>query len=82
MAGAEVTVLEEVELPLLRVLGSRVATVFAEVHTAHGVFCAAGDVANTYHPLLGRRLRVETLGQRPEPARRRREDDARCARHL
>jgi 3-phenylpropionate/trans-cinnamate dioxygenase ferredoxin reductase subunit len=132
MAGAEVAVLEQAELPLLRVLGHRVAMVFAELHTAHGVdlrcgvtvaailpaatdpttaggvllgdgtaldadvivvgvgvtpnvelaraclldvdngvlvdqhlrtsdvdICAAGDVANAYHPLLGRRLRVE-----------------------
>jgi 3-phenylpropionate/trans-cinnamate dioxygenase ferredoxin reductase subunit len=131
-AGAEVTVLEYAQLPLLRVLGSQVAAVFAELHTDHGVdlrcnvtvaairaaatdpttaggvvladgttldadaivvgvgvaprielarsclldvdngilvdqhlrtsdenICAAGDVANAYHPLLSRRLRVE-----------------------
>ncbi|MFD7736070.1 NAD(P)/FAD-dependent oxidoreductase [Kitasatospora phosalacinea] len=36
-AGAEVTVLEAAELPLLRVLGPEVARVFADLHRAHGV---------------------------------------------
>ncbi|RKT08942.1 3-phenylpropionate/trans-cinnamate dioxygenase ferredoxin reductase subunit [Streptomyces sp. 1114.5] len=36
-AGAEVTVLEALELPLLRVLGREVAQVFADLHRAHGV---------------------------------------------
>jgi 3-phenylpropionate/trans-cinnamate dioxygenase ferredoxin reductase component len=131
-AGAEVTVLERAELPLLRVLGHRVAKVFADLHRDHGVdlrcrttvkairpaasdassagtvllsdrteldadvivvgvgvtpsvelarscglnvdngilanrhlvtsdndILAAGDVANAYHPLLHRQLRVE-----------------------
>ena len=131
-AGAEVTVLEHAELPLLRVLGPQVAQVFADLHTDNGVdlrcgvtaaairpagtdpttaggvqladgttldadviivgigvtpnvelarscrlnvdngilvdrhlrtsdddICAAGDVANAYHPLLCRQLRVE-----------------------
>jgi 3-phenylpropionate/trans-cinnamate dioxygenase ferredoxin reductase subunit len=129
-AGVEVTVLERAELPLLHILGPRVATVFADLHRDHGVdlrcrttvtairpaardsagtvllgdgseleadvivagigvapnvelarscgldvdngilvdshlvtsdddILAAGDVANAYHPLLRRRLRVE-----------------------
>ncbi|WP_406110826.1 NAD(P)/FAD-dependent oxidoreductase [Kitasatospora purpeofusca] len=128
-AGAEVTVLEAAELPLLRVLGREVAQVFADLHRAHGVdlrfgaqvaeltgtdgrvtgvrlgdgtvvpadavvvgvgiapdtalaetaglevengiktdehlrtsdpdIHAAGDVANAFHPLLGRHIRVE-----------------------
>ena len=127
-AGAQVTVLEGAELPLLRVLGPEVATVFADLHRAHGVdlrcsisvtgiepdgdgavvrlgdgagvpadtvivgvgvspntslaeaaglrvdngvvvdehlrssdpdIFAAGDVANAYHPILHRALRVE-----------------------
>jgi 3-phenylpropionate/trans-cinnamate dioxygenase ferredoxin reductase subunit len=36
-AGLEVTVLEAAELPLLRVLGSEVAGVFAALHAEHGV---------------------------------------------
>ncbi|WUN30168.1 FAD-dependent oxidoreductase [Kitasatospora sp. NBC_00315] len=36
-AGAEVTVLESAELPLLRVLGREVAEVFAGLHRDHGV---------------------------------------------
>ncbi|MFF2122282.1 NAD(P)/FAD-dependent oxidoreductase [Kitasatospora sp. NPDC058184] len=128
-AGAEVTVLEALELPLLRVLGREVAQVFADLHREHGVdlrlgvkvaeltgeggsvtgvkladgttvaadavvvgigiapatglaeaaglevdngiktdqhlrtsdpdVYAAGDVANAYHPLFGRHVRVE-----------------------
>jgi 3-phenylpropionate/trans-cinnamate dioxygenase ferredoxin reductase subunit len=128
-AGAEVTVLEAAELPLLRVLGREVAQVFADLHRDHGVdmrfgvqvdqitgsggqadgvrladgshvpadavivgigitpniqlaeaaglevgngivtdarlmssdpdIYAAGDVANAYHPLLSRHIRVE-----------------------
>ena len=41
-AGAEVTVLEQAELPLVRVLGPRVATVFADLHTGHGVDLRCG----------------------------------------
>ncbi|MEJ7775532.1 MAG: FAD-dependent oxidoreductase, partial [Nocardioidaceae bacterium] len=127
-AGAQVTVLETLDLPLVRVLGPEVARIFASLHQEHGVdlrvnttvsgiesddgravvrladgstleadlvvvgigvlpntelaeaaglqtdngivvderLCtsapdifAAGDVANAYHPLLGRHLRVE-----------------------
>ncbi|MFD1519843.1 FAD-dependent oxidoreductase [Pseudonocardia yunnanensis] len=36
-AGADVTVLEHAELPLLRVLGREMATVFADLHRDHGV---------------------------------------------
>jgi 3-phenylpropionate/trans-cinnamate dioxygenase ferredoxin reductase component len=126
--GADVTVLEAMNLPLVRVLGPEVAGVFAELHRGHGVdlrvdvevssvkgdggravvaladgssldadlllvgvgvapdtalaaaaglstdngivvdaqlrtsapdVFAAGDVANAFHPLLGRHLRVE-----------------------
>jgi 3-phenylpropionate/trans-cinnamate dioxygenase ferredoxin reductase component len=35
--GADVTVLEAAELPLLRVMGSKVAEVFASLHREHGV---------------------------------------------
>ncbi|MFC1416717.1 NAD(P)/FAD-dependent oxidoreductase [Streptacidiphilus cavernicola] len=36
-AGAQVTVLESAELPLLRVLGPQVAQIFADLHREHGV---------------------------------------------
>ena len=36
-AGATVTVLESLDLPLLRVLGPEVAAVFADLHREHGV---------------------------------------------
>jgi 3-phenylpropionate/trans-cinnamate dioxygenase ferredoxin reductase component len=36
-AGAEVTIVEVAELPLLRVLGREMATVFADLHRANGV---------------------------------------------
>jgi 3-phenylpropionate/trans-cinnamate dioxygenase ferredoxin reductase component len=36
-AGCEVTLVESLDLPLLRVLGPEVATTFAELHRAHGV---------------------------------------------
>ena len=128
-AGLEVTVLEAAELPLLRVLGSEVAQVFADLHRENGVdlrlgvqvaeltgsggavdgvrladgtrieadavivgigaspntelaeaaglevdngvrvdarlrasgpdIYAAGDIANAFHPLLGKHIRVE-----------------------
>jgi 3-phenylpropionate/trans-cinnamate dioxygenase ferredoxin reductase subunit len=41
-AGASVTVLESLELPLLRVLGPEVAQVFADLHTEHGVDLRTG----------------------------------------
>jgi 3-phenylpropionate/trans-cinnamate dioxygenase ferredoxin reductase component len=41
-AGAEVTVLEYAELPLLRVLGREAAQVFATLHTEHGVDLRCG----------------------------------------
>ncbi len=41
-AGAEVTVLEYAELPLLRVLGPDMARVFADLHRAHGVDLRCG----------------------------------------
>jgi 3-phenylpropionate/trans-cinnamate dioxygenase ferredoxin reductase subunit len=41
-AGAEVTVLETAELPLLRVLGREVAQVFAGLHIEHGVDLRCG----------------------------------------
>ena len=41
-AGSEVTVLETLDLPLLRVLGPEVARVFADLHREHGVDLRTG----------------------------------------
>jgi 3-phenylpropionate/trans-cinnamate dioxygenase ferredoxin reductase subunit len=41
-AGAEVTLLEAAELPLLRLLGRETAQVFADLHTEHGVDLRCG----------------------------------------
>ena len=43
-AGLEVTLLERGELPLLRVLGPEVASVFADLHREHGVDLRTGAV--------------------------------------
>jgi 3-phenylpropionate/trans-cinnamate dioxygenase ferredoxin reductase subunit len=49
-AGAEVTVLEREELPLLRILGPRVAGVFADLHTDHGVDLRCGVTVTGIRP--------------------------------
>ncbi|MEV0611960.1 FAD-dependent oxidoreductase [Nonomuraea sp. NPDC050404] len=41
-AGAEVTVLESAQLPLLQVLGGEVAQIFADLHTENGVDVRCG----------------------------------------
>jgi 3-phenylpropionate/trans-cinnamate dioxygenase ferredoxin reductase subunit len=41
-AGAEVTVLESLDLPLVRVLGAKIAQVFADLHREHGVDLRTG----------------------------------------
>ena len=41
-AGADVTVLESLDLPLVRVLGPKVAQVFADLHREHGVDLRTG----------------------------------------
>ncbi|MGO1560792.1 Ferredoxin reductase [Actinomycetales bacterium JB111] len=41
-AGTEVTVLERADVPLGRILGNRVAQVFADLHRAHGVDLRTG----------------------------------------
>ena len=41
-AGADVTVLEALDLPLVRVLGPTIAQVFADLHRAHGVDLRTG----------------------------------------
>jgi 3-phenylpropionate/trans-cinnamate dioxygenase ferredoxin reductase component len=49
-AGAEVTVLEHDRLPLLRALGAHMATVFADLHTDHGVDLRCGATVTAIRP--------------------------------
>ena len=53
--GAEVTVLESLDLPLLRVLGPEVAQVFADLHREHEVDLRTGRPGHGRH--LARRRR-------------------------
>ncbi|KAB2812914.1 NAD(P)/FAD-dependent oxidoreductase [Pimelobacter simplex] len=63
-AGAEVTVLESAPLPLQRVLGDELATVFADLHRAHGVDLRLGaEVTGIEHD--GDRAVVRTAGAEP-----------------
>jgi 3-phenylpropionate/trans-cinnamate dioxygenase ferredoxin reductase subunit len=59
-AGVAVTVLEAAELPLLRVLGPEVATVFAALHRDHGVDLRSGvqvaEITGTGGRVAGVRL--------------------------
>jgi 3-phenylpropionate/trans-cinnamate dioxygenase ferredoxin reductase subunit len=63
-AGSQVTVFEMAELPLLRVLGPRVATVFADLHRNHGVDLRL-DTAVTRDDLAGADLVVVGVGVEP-----------------
>ncbi len=54
MAGSEVTVVESLELPLLRVLGPEVAAVFADLHREHGVDLRTGSSVTAVHQADGR----------------------------
>ncbi len=49
-AGCEVTVIEAAELPLLRVLGPELATVFANLHRANGVRLQLGATLTQISP--------------------------------
>ncbi len=53
-AGASVTVLESLDLPLLRVLGPEVAQVFADLHTEHGVDLRTGVEVSAVEAAGGR----------------------------
>ncbi len=59
-AGAEVTIVEMAELPLLRVLGPEVAQVFADLHRDHGaelkLGAAVDDITGTAGRASGVRL--------------------------
>jgi 3-phenylpropionate/trans-cinnamate dioxygenase ferredoxin reductase component len=64
-AGADVTVLEALELPLLRVLGPETARVFAELHRDHGVDMRFGigvaEITGRAGRATGVRLTDDTL---------------------
>ena len=49
-AGAEVTLLEQAELPLLGLLGPEMATVLVELHTCHGVKLRCGVAVSAIQP--------------------------------
>ncbi len=49
-AAAEVTVLESAELPLLGVLGPRIAQVFADLHVDHGIDLRCGVTVTAIKP--------------------------------
>jgi 3-phenylpropionate/trans-cinnamate dioxygenase ferredoxin reductase component len=51
--GADVTVLESLDLPLLRVLGPEVAQVFADLHREHGVDLRTGVQVTSIAPSGG-----------------------------
>ena len=82
-AGCEVVVLEALELPLGRVLGPEVATVFADLHRDHGVDLRTSV---TVEAIERRRRRGGAHARRRQhcdlrpPGRRRRRDPRRRAR--
>ncbi len=64
-AGSEVTVFETAELPLLQVLGPEVATLFADLHRAHGVDLRLGTPV-TAEDLADTDLIVVGIGASPD----------------
>ena len=54
----------------------------SQLRTSDPDIYAAGDVANAFHPLLGKHIRVGALGQRAAPAAGRGQGDARPGRRL
>jgi NADPH-dependent 2,4-dienoyl-CoA reductase/sulfur reductase-like enzyme len=60
-AGAEVTVLESLDLPLLRVLGPEIGEVFADLHREHGVDLRLGAKVTGFDG-DGRRARLTVDG--------------------
>ncbi|SDS34027.1 NAD(P)/FAD-dependent oxidoreductase [Agrococcus carbonis] len=64
-AGAEVTVFETAALPLQRVLGPEVATVFAELHRGHGVDLRLSTQV-TPDDLRGADVRIAAIGVTPQ----------------
>lgn len=66
-AGSEVTVVESLDLPLLRVLGPEVATTFAELHRSHGVDLRLGATVEAFTS-IGDAETVVRLGDGSEVA--------------
>lgn len=62
-AGTEVTLVEAAELPLLGVLGTELATVFAELHRAHGVWLRLGAKVEEFTTDGGRVTGVRVDGE-------------------
>ncbi|MGA9749037.1 MAG: FAD-dependent oxidoreductase [Nocardioides sp.] len=60
-AGAEVTVVESLDLPLLRVLGPEVARAFADLHREHGVDLRLGVQVSGISP-AGDGVRIDAGG--------------------
>ena len=60
-AGADVTVLEALDLPLLRVLGPEIGAVFADLHREHGVDLRLGAKVTGFDG-DGRRARLTVEG--------------------
>jgi 3-phenylpropionate/trans-cinnamate dioxygenase ferredoxin reductase component len=57
-AGASVTVIESLDLPLLRVLGPEMATVFADLHREHGVDLRLGATLSEIRTDAGQAISV------------------------
>lgn len=66
-SGSEVTVFEMGELPLLRVLGPEIATLFAELHRGHGVDLRLSSKV-TKEDLVGADAVVAAVGVIPDVA--------------
>ncbi len=64
-AGSEVTMFETAALPLERVLGPEVATVFAELHRGHGVDLRLSTQV-TPEDLAGADVRIAAIGVMPD----------------
>jgi NADPH-dependent 2,4-dienoyl-CoA reductase/sulfur reductase-like enzyme len=62
-AGTEVTLVEAAELPLLGVLGTELATVFADLHRAHGVQLRLGATVEGFTTDGGRVTGVRVDGE-------------------
>jgi 3-phenylpropionate/trans-cinnamate dioxygenase ferredoxin reductase component len=67
-AGASVTVIESLDLPLLRVLGPEMATVFADLHREHGVDLRLGATLSEIRTEAGQATSVVLGDGRDVPA--------------